>query len=62
MFWTSTGFILTPFRMGGAKQPTAPLQKNWFFWSNPYKIEVMITSLIEMLELPNFGHMATCTI
>ena len=24
-----------------------------------YKIEAMITSLIEMLELPNFGHMAT---
>ena len=33
----------------------APL-KNWLFWSNPYKIEVMITSLIEMLELPNLGH------
>ena len=31
---------------------------NWFFWSNPYKNEV-ITSLIEMLELPNFGHMNT---
>ena len=30
--------------------------KNQFFWSNPYKIEVMITSInIEMLELPNFG-------
>ena len=26
-------------------------QKKWYFWSNPYKIEVMITSLIEMLEL-----------
>ena len=24
-------------------------------WLNPYKIEVMITSLVEMLELPNFG-------
>ena len=32
-----------------------------FFWSNPYKIEVMITSLIEMLELPNFGHMTIST-
>ena len=32
-------------------------QKKWFFWSNRYKIEVVITSLIEMLELPNFGHM-----
>ena len=26
-------------------------------FSGPYKIKVMITSLIEMLELPNFGHM-----
>ena len=25
-------------------------QKKWFFWSNPYKIDVMITSLIEILE------------
>ena len=33
-----------------------------FFWSNPYKIEVKITSLIEMLGLPNFSHMATSTI
>ena len=31
--------------------------KKWFFWCNPYKIEVMITSIIKMLELPNFGHM-----
>ena len=37
-------------------------QKKRFFWSNPYKIEVMITSLIEMLELPNFGHMTASTI
>ena len=37
-------------------------QKKWFFWSNPYKIEVMITSLIQMLELPNFGHMTTSII
>ena len=36
--------------------------KKLFFWSNPYKIEIMITSLIEMLELPNFGHMITSTI
>ena len=27
--------------------------KNRFFWLNPYKIEVAITSFIEMLELPN---------
>ena len=39
-----------------------PLSKNWFFWSNPYKIEVMITSLIEMLELPNFGQMTKSTV
>ena len=37
-------------------------QKNWFFWSNPYKIENLITSFIEILELPNFGDMTTCTI
>ena len=28
--------------------------KNWFFWLNPYNIEVMITCLIEMLVLPIF--------
>ena len=37
-------------------------QKKWFFWSDPYKLEVMINSLIEMLELPNFGHITTSTI
>ena len=37
-------------------------QKNRFFWSNPYKIKVMITSLIVMLELPNFGHMTSFTV
>ena len=26
-----------------------------FFRSNPYKIEAMITSPIQMLELPNYG-------
>ena len=36
-------------------------QKKRFFWSNPYKIEVIITSLTEMLELPNFGCMTTFT-
>ena len=36
-------------------------QKNEFFYSNPYKIEVVITSLVEMLELPNLGHMNTST-
>ena len=34
-------------------------QKNWFFWSNPYKIDIMMTSVIHMLELPNLGHMTT---
>ena len=43
------------------KSPTTP-QKMWFFWSNPYKIEVMATSLTEMLELPDFGHMTTFTL
>ena len=36
--------------------------KKQFFWSNPYKIKVVIASLIHMLELPNFGHMNTSTI
>ena len=36
--------------------------KKWFSWSNLYKIEVMITSLIEMLELPIFDNMTTPTI
>ena len=40
---------------------TAP-EKKRFFWSNPYKIELMNTSLIQMLQIPNFGHMTTATI
>ena len=36
--------------------------KKCFFWSNPYKIEIMITSLIEMQGLLNFGYMTTSTI
>ena len=36
--------------------------KKRFFWSNSYKIEVMITTLTEMLELPNFGYMTTSAI
>ena len=35
--------------------------KKWLFWSNLYKIEVKVTSFIEMLELPNFGHMTIST-
>ena len=34
--------------------------KKWFFSSNPYKVN--ITSVIDTLELPNFGHMTTSTI
>ena len=33
----------------------ATTQKSQFLWSNPYKIEAMITFLIEMLELSHFG-------
>ena len=40
---------------------TAP-KKRRFYWSNPYKIEVVITSLIEMPELLNFGQMKTSII
>ena len=36
--------------------------KMWFFRSNLYKIEVVITSFIEMQELPNFVHVNTSTI
>ena len=36
--------------------------KKWFFWSYPYKIEVVITSFLEMQELPNFSHMTTSAI
>ena len=42
-------------------EPKAPFTKT-FFWSNPYKMKVMITSLIEMLELSNFGNMTPSTI
>ena len=30
--------------------------KKWFFWSNPYKNEVMITFLIEMLVTKLWSH------
>ena len=46
--------------MFGAGNVTPP--KKWFLWSNPYKIKIMINSLVEMIELPNFGHMTTSTI
>ena len=32
------------------------LPKKWFFWSNPYKIEVMITSVTEMLVTKLWSH------
>ena len=31
--------------------------KKVIFWLNSYKIEVIITSLMEMLDLPSFDHM-----
>ena len=44
-------------------EPRAPLKKISFFrQTSPYKIEVMITSLTEMPELPNYGHMTTSAI
>ena len=33
-----------------------------FFWSSNDKIKEMITSLIEMQEVSNFGHMTTYVI
>ena len=39
------------------------VSKKVVFWSNVYKTEmIMITSLIEVLELPNFDHMTTSKI
>ena len=39
------------------------LSKKVVFWSNAYKTEmIMTTSLIEVLELPNFDHMTTSKI
>ena len=45
----------------GTWTKTTP-QKMWFYWPNLYKIEVVITSLIEMLEFSNFGNMNASTI
>ena len=39
-----------------------PLKKSAFFLSKYNKIEVIITSLIEIAKLPNFGQKATFTI
>ena len=46
-FNSSSGLVSVPNYWTLSK--TTP-QKKRFFWSNPYKIEIMITSLIEMLE------------
>ena len=43
-------------------EPIPPLKKKTVFWSNPYKTEVIITSLAEMLKLPKYGHMTTFTL
>ena len=36
-----------------------PSKKVVYSWSNSYEIKVMIISLIEMIELRNFGYMTT---
>ena len=36
---------------------TNTTSRNMFFCSNPYIIEVIITFLVKLLELPNFGQM-----
>ena len=60
--WCKTsGLYLVPVPNYWTRTKTTP-QKKRFFWSNPYKVEVMITFLIQMLELPNFGHMTTSII
>ena len=42
--------------------PKLLISKMLFFLLNLYKIEVVITCLIDMLELPNFDHMTKSTI
>ena len=56
---SSSYLVLVPNYWNWTK--TTP-QKKRFFWSNPYKVEVMITFLIEMPELPKFGQVTTSTI
>ena len=51
---------LTLFTILGEKIPL-PLPDFPCNWCNPCKIDIMFTFLIEMLELPNFGHMNTST-
>ena len=38
------------------------LSKKWIFWPNPYNIQIMITSLAEVLHLQNFGNQTKFTI
>ena len=61
-FFYSKNFVLTValiwceiLRLYVLSYWTSTLEK-LFFWSNLYKTEVIITSLIEMLVLPNFSH------
>ena len=46
----------------GREGNKATSQKKWFSRSNPYKNKVMITTLIEILELTNFGHITKPTV
>ena len=57
-----SSLYLVPIRNYWTWTKTTPQNKKRFFWSNPYKIEIMITFLIEMMRLPNFGHMTTSII
>ena len=43
-------------------EPRAFLTKKGYFWTNPYKIEIMKTPIQEILELPNFGYITISTI
>ena len=38
------------------------LSKKWIFWPNPYNIQIMITSLTEILDIQNFGNLTKFTI
>ena len=71
-FWLS---VLNPFphscKISRSYLPAVPiywtltkatLQEKGFFWSSPCEIEIMITFLIGMLELPKLGHMTISTI
>ena len=52
---TSFANILIPFLRSCSQHMMSP--RTWFFCWNPYKIEVAITCLIEMLQLQSIGHM-----